>query len=136
MKRAVGLKAPLLFLFLSVFLARTALAGDIVIGATVALTGQYSRTAQEQLNGFSLWVEETNARGGLLGQKLRFLYYDDESDRENGAVLYEKLIVEDKVDVLIGPYSSPMTLAASTVAEKHHFPMLSAGAAAKVMGEE
>ncbi len=134
MKRAVQ-KALLLFLFLSFFLARAALAKEIVIGATVALTGQYARTAQEQLNGFSLWVEEINARGGLLGQKLRFLYYDDESNRALAAELYEKLIIDDKVDLLVGPYSSPLTLVASTVAEKHHFPMLSSGAAANEIWE-
>jgi branched-chain amino acid transport system substrate-binding protein len=75
-------------------------------------------------------VEEVNARGGLLGRQVVLKYYDDESKPETGAKLYEKLITDDKVDLLIGPYSSSVTMAASTVAEKHGFPMVSSGASA------
>lgn len=108
----------------------SALARDeIVVGASVALTGKYSRTGQEQLNGYNMWVEDVNAKGGLLGKKIRLVYYDDESKPDTGAKLYEKLISGDKVDLLLGPYSSGVTLAASTTAEKHNFPMVSTGAA-------
>jgi branched-chain amino acid transport system substrate-binding protein len=105
-------------------------AADIVVGTSVALTGKYARTGQEQLHGFQLWVDEVNARGGLLGHMVKLKYYDDESKPETGAKLYEKLITHDKVDLLIGPYSSAVTMAASTVAEKHGIPMVSAGASA------
>ena len=101
------------------------LAKDIVVGASVALTGKYARTGQEQLQGFQMWVDDVNARGGLLGRKVVLKYYDDESKPDTGAKLYEKLITDDKVDLLIGPYSSAVTMAASTVAEKHNFPMVS-----------
>ncbi len=101
----------------------------ILVGASVALTGKYSRTGQEQLNGYRLWVEDVNARGGLLGRPVQLIYYDDESKPLTGAKLYEKLISGDRVDLLLGPYSSGVTLAASTVAEKHQFPMVSTGAA-------
>ncbi|MHB8741862.1 MAG: amino acid ABC transporter substrate-binding protein [Sulfuricaulis sp.] len=103
-------------------------AKDIVIGTSVALTGKYARTGQDQLNGFMMWVQDINARGGLLGRKVRVVYYDDESKPETAATLYEKLITDDKVDLLIGPYSSSVTMAASAVAEKYNFPMVSAGA--------
>jgi branched-chain amino acid transport system substrate-binding protein len=93
------------------------LAKDIVVGASVALTGKYARTGQEQLQGFQMWVDDVNARGGLLGRKVVLKYYDDESKPDTGAKLYEKLITDDKVDLLIGPYSSAVTMAASTVAE-------------------
>ena len=104
-------------------------ADEILIGASVALTGKYSRTGQEQLNGYHLWIADVNARGGLLGKQVRLIYYDDESKPDTGAKLYEKLISGDKVDLLLGPYSSGVTLAASTTAEKHNFPMVSTGAA-------
>lgn len=107
-----------------------AAAQEVRVGASVALTGKYARTGQEQLQGFQMWVEEVNARGGLLGRKVRLVYYDDESKPETGARLYEKLITDDKVDLLIGPYSSAVTMAASTVAEKHGMPMISSGASA------
>lgn len=102
---------------------------EILVGASVALTGKYSRTGQEQVNGYNMWVDEVNARGGLLDRKVKLIHYDDESKPDTGAKLYEKLITGDKVDLLLGPYSSGVTLAASTTAEKHNFPMVSPGAA-------
>jgi branched-chain amino acid transport system substrate-binding protein len=54
--------------------------------------------------------------------------YDDQSDPETGQRLYEKLISEDKVDLVIGPYSTPVTMPASTVAEKYGYPMVVSGA--------
>ncbi|OGI49091.1 MAG: hypothetical protein A2151_00100 [Candidatus Muproteobacteria bacterium RBG_16_65_34] len=112
-----------------------AAAQEVVVGTSVALTGKYDRTGREQLQGFQMWVEEVNARGGLLGRKVRLVHYDDESKPETGAKLYEKLITDDKVDLLIGPYSSDVTMAASTVAEKHNFPMVSSGASASEIWE-
>nr|VFJ69029.1 MAG: branched-chain amino acid transport system substrate-binding protein [Candidatus Kentron sp. FW] len=103
---------------------------EIVVGASVAQTGKYSRTGQEQLNGIQMWVENVNARGGLLGKSVRLEQYDDESQPATGAKLYEKLITDDNVDLLIGPYSSGVTLSASTVTEKYKIPMVAAGAAA------
>ncbi|MBI3545117.1 MAG: amino acid ABC transporter substrate-binding protein [Gammaproteobacteria bacterium] len=105
-------------------------AKEIVVGASAALTGKYARNGQDQLDGFNMWVEEVNARGGLLGEKVRLVHYDDESTPATGQKLYEKLITDDKVDLLIGPYSSDVAMAASTVAEKYNFPMVSSGASA------
>ena len=135
MKRRISL-----FAFLSVviaFLVSPAItyAKDIVVGTSVALTGKYARTGQEQLQGFQMWIEEVNARGGLLGQKVSLVHYDDESKPETGAKLYEKLITDDKVNLLIGPYSSDVTMAASTVVEKHNFPMVSSGASSSEIWE-
>jgi len=65
----------------------------------------------------------------LLGRKVEIVYYDDKSDAATSARLYERLINEDKVDLLLGPYSSDLTMAASTVAENHNFPMVATGAA-------
>nr|VFK45941.1 MAG: branched-chain amino acid transport system substrate-binding protein [Candidatus Kentron sp. TC]VFK50293.1 MAG: branched-chain amino acid transport system substrate-binding protein [Candidatus Kentron sp. TC] len=106
-------------------------AKEIVVGASVAQTGKYSRTGQEQLNGIQMWVDDINAsEGKLLGKTVRLVHYDDESQPATGAKLYEKLITDDQVDLLIGPYSSGVTLSASTIAEKYGIPMVSAGAAA------
>ncbi len=119
------------FLSLVLFLAFSSAvtqAKDIVVGTSVALTGKYARTGQDQLNGFTMWVDDVNSRGGLLGHKVQLVHYDDESKPETAAKLYEKLITDDKVDLLIGPYSSAVTIAASSVAEKYNFPMVSAGA--------
>lgn len=130
------MKARFVSFLIAISLAITVLLSDpvkaadeLLIGASVALTGKYSRTGQEQLNGYHLWITDLNNKGGLLGKQVRLIYYDDESKPDTGAKLYEKLISGDKVDLLLGPYSSGVTLAASTIAEKHNFPMVSTGAA-------
>lgn len=120
---------PLLLPILMLAGTGTAAAKDIVVGASAALTGKYAGPAQQQVLGFHLWLEEVNTRGGLLGRKVRLVHYDDESKPQASARLYEHLITADKVDLLLGPYSSPVTAAAATVAEKYDFPMVSAGAA-------
>jgi len=127
MKRRLSLFALLSAVLAMIVSPAVTHAKDIVVGTSVALTGKYARTGQDQLNGFSMWMEEVNARGGLLGNKVRLVHYDDESKPETGAKLYEKLITDDKVDLLIGPYSSAVTKAASTVAGKYNFPMVSSG---------
>jgi branched-chain amino acid transport system substrate-binding protein len=105
-------------------------AGPVRVGASISLTGRYDRTGRELKNGYDLWAEQTNAAGGILGRQVEFVVYDDTSDPETARNLYEKLISEDKVDLVIGPYSSPVTLPASTVAEKYSYPMIVSGASA------
>ena len=118
------LTVSIIFLFTSI-----AFAGKVIkIGASMSLTGKYARTGVYTKNGYELWAEQINARGGLLGQKVKFVVYDDQSDPKKAAKLYEKLITSDKVNLLMGPYSSGVTFAASTVTEKYKFPMITAGA--------
>ena len=110
---------------------QTALAAEkIKVGVTASLSGIYVGPAREQLEGIRMWVHDINARGALLGRKVELVYYDDQSDPDTTRRLYQRLINEDKVDLLIGPYSSDLTLVASDVAEQHDFPMVAAGAAA------
>ena len=101
----------------------------IVIGASISLNGAYARTGEYQRRGYEMWVESVNARGGLHGRKIELKYYDDKSDPNEAAKLYERLITVDKVDLLLGPYSSPVTKAAAPIAEKYKIPMVSTGAA-------
>lgn len=98
------------------------------IGASISLTGRYDRTGKELQNGYEVWRDSVNAKGGILRRQVELVIYDDQSDPETSARLYEKLISEDKVDLIIGPYSSPVTLPASTVTEKYGYPMVVSGA--------
>jgi branched-chain amino acid transport system substrate-binding protein len=104
-------------------------AKPILIGASMSLSGTYAASAKYSLEGTQLWVDDVNGRGGLLGRPVRLIYYDDKSDPNTGVQLYEKLITADKVDLIVGPYSSGVTSAVSTVAEKHHMVMLGPEAA-------
>jgi branched-chain amino acid transport system substrate-binding protein len=93
--------------------------GPIRIGASLSLTGTYAKLGKYQHEGYQLCLKEANARGGLLGRKIELVVYDDQSTPATAVRLYEKLITEDKVDAVMGPYSSPVSEAAANVTEKY-----------------
>lgn len=116
---------------LALTLTSGAYAGETIkIGTTQALTGHYGEFGSEQLRGLQMWVADINARGSLLGQPVELVYYDDASRSANAEEGVKKLIEQDKVDFLVGPYSSALTLRASAVAEKYNFPMVASAASA------
>jgi len=93
--------------------------GPIRVGASLSLTGTYAKLGKNQHEGYQLCEKDLNAKGGLLGRKVQFVVYDDQSMPPTGVRLYEKLITEDKVDAVMGPYSSPITEAVVNVTEKY-----------------
>jgi branched-chain amino acid transport system substrate-binding protein len=97
----------------------------IKIGASLSLTGTYAQPGSYQKEGYELCADHLNAKGGLLGRKVEFVFYDDQSMPATGVRLYEKLITEDKVDAVMGPYSSPITEAVANVSEKYQKVMVS-----------
>ena len=105
-------------------------AEPIRVGVTASLTGAYAVPGSNLLAGLKMWAHDVNARGALLGREVEIVSYDDQSDPATSARLYEKLISDDRVDLLIGPYASDVTLAVSDVAERHDFPMVSGSASA------
>ena len=98
----------------------------IRIGATLAQRG----LGQSQFRGYQLCVKHVNDKGGVLGRKLALVVYDDGSDPATAVRLYEKLIIQDKVDLVLAPYSSLVTDAVADVTEKNKMPMVAPGAAA------
>ena len=105
-------------------------AEPIRVGVSASLTGTYAAPGSDLLDGLKMWAYDVNSRGALLGRRVEIVSYDDQSDPDTSARLYEKLISNDQVDLLIGPYASDVTLAASEVAERHGFPMVSPSASA------
>src|SRR5881396_2115602 len=99
--------------------------GPIKIGASLSLTGTYAKPGTYQKEGYDVCAEEVNGKGGLLGRKIEFVLYDDQSNPATGVKLYEKLITEDKVDAVMGPYSSPITEAVANISEKYKKVMVS-----------
>src|SRR3990167_5426859 len=91
----------------------------IKIGASLSLTGTYAKLGSYQKEGYDLCAEDLNRKGGILGRKVEFAVYDDQSTPATGVRLYEKLITDDKVYAVIGPYSSPITEAVANVTEKY-----------------
>ncbi len=82
-----------------------------------------------------MWVDDISDRGALLGRPVELVLYDDASNADQVTELYEKLITQDKVDFLISPYSSNLTLAAAAVAERHGVPMVSVASASQIWGQ-
>jgi len=91
----------------------------IRIGATTALTGEASIQGAYVREGYLFCQKHVNEKGGVLGRQIEFVIYDDASNGKTAAGLYEKLIVEDKVDAVMGPYGSAITEAVADVNEKH-----------------
>src|SRR5262245_2245646 len=90
------------------------------IGASLSITGkQYSVQGGYSREGYLLCQKHVNAQGGVLGRSIEFVIYDDGSDEKAAARNYEKLITEDKVDAVLGPYGSAITEAVADVVEKH-----------------
>ena len=96
----------------------------VVMGTTLSLTGRLAGPGKRHYNTRTLFVDELNARGGLLGHVVELKIYDDKSDIRTAIELYEKLITEDKVDVVVGPYSSHITDPVANVMERYRRPFV------------
>ena len=130
----------LIFLLtLSIFIslpASSKVVGDtIVLGAAVSLTGKYSTNGEHTKNGYNMAVDRINDMGGVTvgGKSYKFdiIYYDDESDSSRAAQLAERLIKQDGVEFMLGPYSSGLTKAMAPVTEENKIPMVEANGASR-----
>jgi branched-chain amino acid transport system substrate-binding protein len=107
---------------------------DIRIGFSISLTGPYTSGAADQMRAYELWLEEVNSRGGIFVKEfnkklpVKFVYYDDKSDMGTAVRVYEKLMTDDKVDLLLTPFSTTIVFAVIPIADKYKMPMLGATA--------
>lgn len=92
--------------------------GPIKIGLSLTLTGQYSPPALFELQGYQLAAEEINRTGGVLGRKLVLRHYDDQGNPATAVQLYEKLLTDDKVDLLLSPYETDLTSAVAPLVNR------------------
>ncbi len=86
----------------------TAQTGDITIGYSMAMTGGLGPNGKSALLAQKIWEEDVNAKGGLLGRKVKLIYYDDQSNPSTVPGIYTKLLDVDKVDLVIGGYATAM----------------------------
>lgn len=101
------------------------------IGIALSETGNLADSSKHYWRGIELWRDQVNARGGLLGKKVDFVIYDDRSDAATSARLYERLITNDKVDLLVSTIGSAQAATATAVAEKHKRVMINGGGASE-----
>ena len=110
--------------------------GDkIILGAAVSLTGKYSTNGEHTKNGYNFAVDRINSMGGVKvgGKTYKFdiIYYDDESNSGRAAQLAERLIKQDGIQYMLGPYSSGLTKAIAPVTEENKIPMVEANGASR-----
>ncbi len=107
----------------------------IVLGSAISLTGKYSSNGINTQDGYNIAINKVNEMGGVeIGgkkYKLEIKYYDDESTPLRTAQLLERLINQDGVKFVLGPYSSATTAAAAPVVEKYEIPMVEAEGASR-----
>ena len=103
---------------------------EIKIGCTVPLSGRLAQSGVDVQWGYEAAVADVNKEGGLFMKEfnkklpVKLFMYDDESDPTKAATRYERLVMEDKVDVLLGSYSTMINTAVVVVAEKHKIPIV------------
>lgn len=108
-------------------------APEIVVGATVSLEGKYQAPSRMVQLAYRLWEKQVNDAGGLLGNKVRLIFYDDKSKKALVRKYYSKLILEDKVDLVMAPYGTGLTYEASAVTEEHGYVMLASSASGEII---
>ncbi len=95
------------------------------IGMSLSQTGPSAAPGQSHLRGRQLCVKHTNEKGGVLGRRIELIVEDDQSKAATAVAIYEKLITQDKVDAILGPYGGPIVEAVADVSEKHKMSMVS-----------
>ncbi|MEX2408962.1 MAG: ABC transporter substrate-binding protein, partial [Rhodovibrionaceae bacterium] len=118
----------------ALFAAGTATAQEPVkIGYAISKTGQFAPAAASQINAYELWKSEIEAQGGLnVAGEMRpveWVVYDDQSDFGKAPSIYEKLITDDEVDLLLAPWGTPFHFAIAGVLERYQFPVVGNSAA-------
>ncbi|MCP4329812.1 MAG: amino acid ABC transporter substrate-binding protein [Alphaproteobacteria bacterium] len=107
----------------------------LIVGAVLSETGKFSTNGKHAGIGYDLAVQRINALGGVrVGDRthrLEIAYYDDESTPVRGAALAERLIKQDGVKFMLGPYSSALTQAIAPITEAYSIPMVEGNGSAR-----
>ncbi len=95
------------------------MANPLRVGVTLPRSGRYAKNAGVVYDqAYRLWRDQVNARGGILGRPVELVIYDDASEPDQAASLYERLLFEDGVDLILGPCHSDMTEAIAPLVER------------------
>jgi len=97
---------------------------DITVGISVSLSGRFHFLGRQALQGLLLWQSYVNAQGGVAvrneeRRSVRLIWYDDRSQVNCARQNVIRLLREDEIDILLGPYSSNLVMAVVEVAEEH-----------------
>lgn len=106
---------------------------EIVVGTTVSMEGKYKAPSLMIQLSYRLWEKQINEAGGLLGSKVRLVFYDDKSRKDLVRIYYSKMIVDDKVDLVLAPYGTDLSYVASEVTERHGYVLLASAASGEMI---
>ena len=93
----------------------------ILIGTSLSLTGDFSADGQAFQRGYDLWASYVNSHGGLLGRQVKMVFENDQSSPTTVTTNYTKLIAQQKVNFVFGPFSSLLTVPAAKVAARYGY---------------
>ena len=108
----------------------------IRLGASISITGRDAVQGGYVREGYLLCQKHVNEKGGAFGRPIQFVIHDDGSDGQVAIRIYEKLITEDRVDAVMGPYGSPITEVVADVTEKHRQLMVAPAAGTTAIWEK
>jgi branched-chain amino acid transport system substrate-binding protein len=115
--------------FAALSLSVSAHAAELKIGLVAALTGQSAQSGEAITRGLTIAIDEINAKGGVLGQKLVLIKRDDESSPPKGVTAARELISNEKVVALFGGIDTPVSLAIVPIANQNKKPFMGVWAA-------
>lgn len=93
----------------------------IKVGVSLPLAGNFSEPGTAAKMGYELWVDTVNKSGGMLGRQVKLVLYDNASNPDTAVADYERLATVDKVDLMVGPFSSKLVIPTSEVANKYGY---------------
>ncbi len=108
----------------------------IKIGASISLSGDFAADGQALQQGYQLWQDTINKQGGLLGRQVQFDFLNDGSSQAKVTANYQKMISVNHDDLVVGPFSTSLTIPASIVARRYNYALIEgAGTAPKVFSQ-
>ncbi len=117
-------EVAVLFCLLALASAVVGAAQPIRIGVSIGLSGRYAAMGGMYEKGLRLWEKDINAQGGILGRPVQLLIHDDRSSPEEAQRIYQGMLTQGDIDLVLGPYSSSISEAVASLLEKYGYPTL------------
>ncbi len=108
-------------------------AEPIKIGSFLAVTGGASFLGDPELKTLQMYIEEINAKGGVIGRQIELVHYDDGGSPKKSVNFAKRLIQKDKVDVIVGGSTSGSTLAVMPLVDRAKTPFISLAGSVKII---
>jgi branched-chain amino acid transport system substrate-binding protein len=106
---------------------------QVKIGSVLSVTGPASFLGDPEKRTLEIYVDEINAKGGVNGQKLQLIVYDDAGSADNARTFATRLVEEDKIVAMVGGSTTGATLAMMQIFEDARIPFISLAGAIQIV---